>query len=367
MKLMFVLNMISILFLLLSYLASYISPAGSFWWLQLIALGYGFLLLLNLSFVLFWIIAGRYIFWYSAIVIILGYSKIFGIVEPRMASGSEPVKAVDAVFPFKVMSFNVRLFDLYNWFHSNETRGKIFSFLKNESPDIVCFQEYYTSDRKQAEFNNDRVVPQVLNMPYSHIEYTVTLRDSDHWGIAIFSKQPIINRQAVHFEKRGGNIFIYADIKMNEDTFRVFNTHLESIRFRNEDYRYLENLKKDVEQDEVAGGIKILARLKRAFARRARQVDMLKKEIDASPYPVIVCGDFNDTPSSYTYHKIADGLKDSFRESGSGFGKTYAGLFPSFRIDFILHSEKLFSSHYQTHREKISDHFPITCWFGLKK
>jgi len=364
---MFFLNICCIIFLLLSYLAAYVSPDGNFWWLQLVALTYGFLLLLNLSFVLFWILAKRSRFWYSAVAILLGFSKIFGIAEPRIASGAEPAKNAGNGFPVKVMSFNVRLFDLYNWFHNDETRNRIFEFLKKESPDIACFQEYYSSDRKLADFNNNKLVTSVLDAPYSHIEYTVTLRDSDHWGIAIFSKHPILSRQAVHFEKRGGNIFIYDDVQIGLDTVRVFNTHLESIRFRNEDYRYIENLKNDVDQDELSGGIKILSRLKRAFAKRARQVDILKKEIDKSPYPVIVCGDFNDTPSSYTFNKISDGLKDSFRESGTGFGKTYAGLFPSFRIDYILHSEKLFSSHYSTHREKISDHFPITCWLDLKK
>lgn len=360
----FALNIIVIFFLLLSYLAAFIAPDGSFWWLQLIALTYGFLLLMNLGYVVFWIIMKRKRYWFSLIAILIGFPKIFGIVEPRFSSGDEPVREKDKMMPLKVMSFNVRLFDLYNWFHSNETREKIFDFLKRESPDIVCFQEYYSSDRRLAEFNNNKQVPLVLQTPYSHIEYTVTLRDSDHWGIAIFSKYPLINKQAVHFEKRGGNIFIYADVKAGEDTIRVFNTHLESIRFRNEDYRYLANLKNDVDQDEMAGGMKILGRLKRAYAKRASQVAILKKEIDRSPHPVILAGDFNDTPSSYTYHKLVDGLKDSFRESGGGFGKTYAGLFPSFRIDYLLHTDDLKSSHYITHREKISDHFAITCWIS---
>ena len=364
---MLVLNFISIFFLLLSYLAAFISPDGNFWWLQLIALTYGLLLLINLGFVLFWILMKRRLFWLSAIVILAGYSKIFGLFEPRMPAGAEPVKKNKGDFPVKVMSFNVRLFDLYNWFHNNETRGNIFNYLKAESPEIACFQEYYSSDRILADFNNSKELPEILGTPYQFIENTVTLRDSDHWGIAIFSKHPIVNREAMHFEKRGGNIFIYADIKIGDDTIRVFNTHLESIRFRNEDYRYLENLRKDVDQDEMAGGLKILSRMKRAFAKRTKQVAVLKGEIEKSPYPVILCGDFNDTPSSYTYHTLSEKLKDSFRESGTGFGKTYAGLFPSFRIDYILHSPKLFSSNYITHRENISDHYPVTCWLSLKE
>lgn len=364
---MLTLNMISIFFLLLSYLASYVSPDGNFWWLQLIALTYGFLLILNAFFVLYWLIRRRKTFWYSLIAILIGSSWIFGIYKPGISTDHEPPKVDSTLFPIKIMSFNVRLFDLYNWFHNYETKDKIFEFLKKESPGIVCFQEYYTSDRLVADFNNNSKLPGVLGAPYSHIEYTVSLRDSDHWGMAIYSKYPIVKKEAVHFQKRGGNIFIYADIKIGNDTIRVFNTHLESIRFRNEDYRYLSNLRNDVEQDEMAGGIKILKRLKRAYAKRTRQVNILKAEIEKSPYPVIVAGDFNDTPSSYTYHRIRRNLRDSFRECGSGFGKTYAGLFPSFRIDFLLHSKNIYSLNYITHREKISDHYPVTAWFGLRK
>src|SRR5207248_5684833 len=111
----------------------------------------------------------------------------------------------------KIMSFNVRLFDLYNWFHNTETKQKIFNFLHHESPDIVCFQEYYHSDNKLSHYTNNDVLPSVIPASYSHIEYNLTIHN-DHWGIATYSKYPIINRQAVHFKKKGGNIFIYSDI-----------------------------------------------------------------------------------------------------------------------------------------------------------
>lgn len=363
-KVVYVLNIICASLLLLSYFASYVSPVGNLWWLQLLALGYGILVLFNFAFILFWILARKKKFWLSVIILLFGVTRLFGIVEPRLSFSDSPEKKTGDVFPLKVMSFNVRLFDLYNWFHNSETRGKIFRFLKKESPDIGCFQEYYSSDRRLADFNNRDTVSKQLSAPYAHIEYTVTLRDSDHWGIAIFSRYPIVNKHSFHFAKKGGNIFIYADIVAGTDTIRVFNTHLESVRFKAEDYRYFENLKKDVDQDEMAGGMRILNRLRSAFAKRARQVLIVRDEIQKSPYPVIVCGDLNDPPSSFTYHQLCDGLKDAFRESGSGFGKTYAGLLPSFRIDYIFHSESLNSSHYKTHREKISDHYPVTCWIG---
>ena len=259
------------------------------------------------------------------------------------------------------MSYNVRLFDLYNWFHNQETRGEIFKFLTTESPGIVCFQEYFTSDKKEDHFSNNDTLKKIIPAAYSNIAYSTSLYGSSHWGIATFSKYPIINKETVHFQERGGNIFTYSDIKIGNDTIRVYNTHLESIRFRKDDYKFIENLG-ETEQDEIKGSLSIIRRLKRAFIKRAMQVRVLHEHILHSPYPSVLCGDFNDTPSSYTYSVLCSGMNDSFRESGSGFGKTYIGAFPSFRIDYILHDETLKSTGYRTHREKLSDHFAISCW-----
>jgi endonuclease/exonuclease/phosphatase family metal-dependent hydrolase len=177
-----------------------------------------------------------------------------------------------------------------------------------------------------------------------------------------------VGRHSVHFSKKGGNIFIATDIKIKDDTIRVFNTHLESVRFAWKDYKFIENLnKEDVEQNEIEGGITILKRLKKAFQQRANQVRLLKDAMRKSPHPVILCGDFNDTPSSYTYGILSRGIKDAFRESGNGFGKTYTGPFPSFRIDYILHDKSFDSREYRTITEKLSDHYPISCRMSLKR
>lgn len=260
------------------------------------------------------------------------------------------------------MSFNVRLFDLYNWTHNFETRKQIFDFLSGESPDVLCLQEYYTSESTDQHFDNNDTLNKILNTKYSQIEYSLTLRRKDHWGIATFSKFPIINKGAVNFQKDGGNIFIFSDIVIGSDTVRVFNTHLESIRFNTKDYQFIENFAKGNEQDEIGISLSILKRLKRAFINRSMQVALLNKHVLASPYPVILCGDLNDTPTSYAYSILSKKLKDAFRESGSGSGKTYAGKFPSFRIDYILHDEKLQSSGYKTYYNKLSDHYPLSCW-----
>jgi endonuclease/exonuclease/phosphatase family metal-dependent hydrolase len=352
--------------LLFSYMAGSISPAD-IWWLALFGLGFGTFFVLNLICIAVWRWRKSRKYWLSLILCILGIGNLFDIVEPSLfrSHAPDPDRNVE---PVKLMSFNVRLFDLYNWFHSSETRGNIFSFLKEENPAIACFQEFYTNTGEKSEMKNKEELTRVLGAPYSHIEFTVSLNGKDNFGIATYSKYPIVRRGAHHFKKKGGNVFIYSDIKIGDDTLRVFNVHLESIRFRKEDYKFIENLGNDeVEQDELAGGLNILRRLKRAYQKRAEQVDLIYHEIRKSPYRVVVCGDFNDTPSSYAVNTLSENLKDSFRESGVGFGKTYSGPFPSFRIDYIFHDKQLKSFNFTTHHGELSDHYPISCQLSWKR
>jgi endonuclease/exonuclease/phosphatase family metal-dependent hydrolase len=352
--------------LLLAFLAAWISPA-KIWWLALFGLGFGTLYLINFCFVIGWKLSGSRRYWFSLILLLPGLGKLFGIFQPPFGSGPPELSAGTPTL--RVMSFNVRLFNLYNWFHNQETRAAIFRYLERTSPDIVCFQEYYQSDDPKENYHNTDSLYRILKAQSAHIEYTVTLRESHHWGIATFSKYPIVRQQAVHFRKKGGNIFLLTDIRIGNDTLRVFNTHLESIRFRWEDYQFIRNLgNDDVEQDEIAGGLNILRRLKRAFIKRADQVEVLHDSIMQSPYPVIVCGDFNDTPSSYSVRILSDRLLDAYRESGRGIGKTYSGLFPSFRIDYIFYDKRMKSWDYTTYRdEPLSDHYPISCRLALPK
>lgn len=359
-RLIFLANLLAAVGMGLSLLAAYVGPE-SIWWLTLFGLGFEILLVINIAFMIYWIILRNKKFLLSFFVVIISLGKIFGIVQFHPFVKDD--KSLKKEGYFKVMSFNVRLFDLYNWFHNEQTRGQIFRFLSDESPDIICFQEYYSSDDPKNRFRNDDTLKRVMQTRYAQIEHTVTLRNADHWGIATYSRFPIIRKRAHHFNKKGGSIFMYADIKVGTDTIRVFNAHLESVRFGWKDYRFIENLNNDnVEQDEIAGGKRILQRLKKAFVLRAQQIRVMKDSVDASPYPVIVCGDFNDTPSSFTYEHISEGLSDAFRVSGNGLGKTYTGPFPSFRIDYIFHDRRLHSEGYQTVKEKLSDHYPIYCW-----
>jgi endonuclease/exonuclease/phosphatase family metal-dependent hydrolase len=263
------------------------------------------------------------------------------------------------------MSYNSMLFDLYNWKKNNESRNRILTSLAEENPDVLCLQEFYTSEEKN-DFHNIDTVTGLLNAKNHHVEYTTTLRKFDHWGIATFTKYPIIKKGKIAFNTNANNICIYTDILVKKDTIRIYNMHLQSIKFGKEDYKFIEQVQNDTTdtKDEVEKSKNILRRLKRAFVKRSIQADGIARHIENCKYKVIVCGDFNDTPSSYVYHKIRGDLKDAFIESGSGFEQTYAGNFPRFRIDYILHSKDFKSKNYHHLTETLTDHYPIVSYLS---
>jgi endonuclease/exonuclease/phosphatase family metal-dependent hydrolase len=350
------LHYILIVSLLISVAAKYISPI-LFWIPAFFGLAFPYLFVLNILFLLFWIAQFKPAISFGIIGILLSLPTAYRFVQFSFA----PDKAENK--ELKVTSYNSMLFDLYNWSNNIQTRSKIFSNLKEIDPDILCVQEFYTSEEK-GDFNNIDTLRSMLKTPYYHSEFTTTLRDYDHWGIATFSKYPIINQGKLIFNTRSNNICIFSDIVINKDTVRIYNIHLQSISFSKKDNKFLEDVisTKDAE-NEMANSKNILRRLKRAFVKRTRQVDMIVTHMKTCRYRIIVCGDFNDTAASYTYQKLSRNLEDAFIERGMGLGRTYAGKWPQFRIDYILHDPLLNCSRYIRSDETFTDHFPITAYF----
>jgi len=303
-------NYIAVGCLLLSYIAPYTSPEA-FWPIAFFGLAYPFLLLVNLLFAMLWILKKRKLFWVSLISIIIGYEFIGNTFQINFSKDKNGEKGIG------VLSYNVRIFDLYNWRNNKDSRDKIFDLLDREAPDILCLQEFFYSEKKRY-FNTLDTLAQFLKAGNHHAEYTKTLWDTDHWGIVTFSTYPIINKGRLNFQTGSNNICIYTDIKVNSDTFRVYNMHLASIHFGDKDYKTVDNINK-------SGTLEILKKLKRAFQKRAVQADLIAKHLEKSPYPIILCGDFNDSPISYAYQKISKGLLDAFVESGNGLGGIQAG------------------------------------------
>src|ERR1035441_3046815 len=341
--------------LFFSYFSPYANPKH-FWLLAFFGLAFPWLLIVNFLFLIYWLIRWKKLYWVSLIVILIGWNNMKHLFHFGIFNKNTNEKGI------KVLSYNVRDFDLYNWTHHKQTKNKIFSFLKEKSADIMCLQEFFQGDSGFYETMNPLIdLTQATN---HHIEYTLTRRKKEHWGIATFSKFPIIKKGKVPFKYRSNNICIFSDLKIGEDTVRIYNMHLQSISFNNSDYKFIEALKEnndtlDMEDVEIESK-NILRRVKRAFVKRASQTEKIIAHINSCKYPVIICGDFNDTPFSYTYNTFSGKYIDSFMESGSGIGNTYIGDFPSYRIDYIFHSEQFSSSNFVVHKEELSDHYAIS-------
>lgn len=360
---MLFLNVLAALALVLAYLAARYTPAD-YWLLAFFGLGYPLILLFNILFVIYWAVLLRPQVLISLLTILVGFRTFDNFYHVRLLSNkkAEAELAQNADSVYKIMSYNVRLFDLYNWSGNKQTRDKIFTLLGEESPDIVCFQEFYYEDQK--DFNSLDTMQSFMKAKNIHVEITTTVQKTNHFGLATFTRFPIVNEGKITFDNTS-NRCIYTDMLVGKDTLRVYNMHLQSLRLRKEDYKYIDQAVKDKGVDEFGGARNILTRMKVAFTRRAWQAEVISSHIRNCPYKVLVCGDFNDPPTSYTYAVLSKGLYDAFKISSSGVGRTFIDRFPTFRIDYILHSKDIKSASFETIARDYSDHYPVTCLFKV--
>jgi endonuclease/exonuclease/phosphatase family metal-dependent hydrolase len=157
---------------------------------------------------------------------------------------------------------------------------------------------------------------------------------------------------------------IYADIVKGDDTLRIINMHLESYRFNEKDYSDIQKIKSQ-EDTGLKATKSIVQKMREAYIRRSQQADIVGNFIRQSPYPVIVCGDFNDTPASYTYFTIKGELQDAFLQKGWGIGRTFTGLAPTLRIDYIFVNNHFKVNSFRKIISDLSDHYPVIANLSL--
>lgn len=351
-RLILILNIVAVFCLILSYLSSYISPVTNSW-LPFFGLAYPFILLGNFIFILIWIPINWKMCLISIGTILIGTNHLTNTYAISL-----PGKPNHTENSINVMSYNVRLFDLYNWSKNKDTRNRIFDYLKNKNPDIICFQEFFHADNPKYFITKDTLTT-FLKAKHVHDEYTLSTKKGHRFGSAIFSSYPIINTGKIVFSNDTNNICIYADLAIHNDTVRVYNAHIASIRFQPEDYEAL--AWKDQSQNiKRSNNSRIIERMSKAYVKRYEQIMTLKRHLEKSPHPIILCGDFNDSSVSYFYRQINSLLSDAFVESGSGLGNTYIAGFPSFRIDYIFKSDNIKSFNFNIQQKTLSDHQAIS-------
>ncbi len=346
-KILVYINIFVAFLLLLCYISVHLSPE-TISFIAVFGLIYPVLLIINLFFIALWIFKKKIAFIFSLIAIVLGFNHFldfFSFGKSERSNGNS----------LKVLSYNVRLFDLYNWHkESNTTDRKILKLIKDQDADIICLQEFYSNSDKQNY--QDSVIQNQKTKSYL-ISYK---NGGNYSGNAIFSKYPIVKKGYVNIGISNQKC-IFADIVKGEDTIRVYSVHLASIHLSHNDYDIIDSIEYNDHDKNIEGVKGISYKILKAYKKRAAEADVIAAHIKNSPYKVIVCGDFNDVPISYAYRKIKGKLTDAFTEAGFGIGSTFAHRFLFFRIDYILHSPDIKSFGYMKITEPYSDHYPIVC------
>jgi endonuclease/exonuclease/phosphatase family metal-dependent hydrolase len=336
------LNILAILALFFSYLSVFIPPDK--WWLPSFSgLAYPVFLGINIFFIVLWLILSPRYLWFSLVAILLGWGILVRYVQLK----GKDIENGD----IKVLSYNVKHFYGDGTQTQKETADEIKEFLKKQQADIMCLQEVRL--RRNDIFNLGQTVED-----FDFINHYQFARSSTTYGSVTLTRYPIVNMGEIRFED-SRNISIYTDVLIDSDTVRIFNLHLQSYQIDPDNYPFIES---GVENEEDLSDLcEMGSRFRLGFQLRAKQVKKIREYIENSPYHVLVCGDFNDTPASYSYQQMRKGLKDAFVSAGSGVGRTYVGKLPSFRIDYIFHSPGFESYNFQTFDYRNSDHLPISC------
>lgn len=350
-------NLIVAVFFLIGSYGSYFNPEY-FWFIGFFTLGAFYFLLMLIAFILFWIFIKPLRIFISIIAIALAWGPLHHLVQLRLTPNFTMEKHPKNL---RVMSWNVEHFEILEHKEHPERKEQMLSMINQHQPDVACFQEMVASDSMSDAINYIPEFIQKLGFKYYHYTYNPKL-DFDgkhHFGIITFSKYPIINKRNISYAPNDYNsIFQYIDIVKETDTLRIFNVHMQSLKFSEDSRHFIEKPSLNDKADIVKSR-NVLARFKTGFIKRKRQSDRVKKSINESPYPVIVAGDFNDVPNSYAYKTIGEGMKNAFEQKGTGIGRTFYGISPTLRIDHIFVDQRFNVEQYLRIKKKLSDHFPI--------
>lgn len=345
-------NLIAAGLLLLSYTASFTDPQ-TFWPLAFFGLAYPLFLLLNILFIIYWLLRSPKYALISTICIVIGYKFLTGYIGFRESTAITVPKSSQNFI--RVMTYNVHSFKQFGGKNDQFTKDQILDIIRNEQPDVLCIQEFFS--RKKGEYNFRKLISEIMGS--EHYYFVPSLKNEyEAIGMAIFTRLPMMQKGNIPFENVTGNEALFVDLKFKERRFRIYNVHFQSISFQPEDYRYLKEVTKEIDTD-VESSRRIGSRLKQAFLKRSTQVKLVKAHAANSGMPYMIAGDFNDTPVSFALNWMDDGMTNSFRKKGSGFGITYNGAFPNFQIDYILASREFDIKNYQIIDKKLSDHYPV--------
>ena len=333
-KVIFILNIVVTVLTILAYALPFLAPK-LFPFLSVLTLVLPLFLILNAIFFIYWLLQVKKQLIISGLVLLIGITflnKFYKFSSKNIAENDNDIS---------VMSYNVRLFNLFHWLPNDNIGSEILLFVYEQKPDILCIQEFSSSAK--IDFKSYK---------YSH---KVIEGKNIKTGQAIFSKYPMAYSGKIDLPNSDGSI-IYADIVKGKDTIRVYNMHLESIKISPDVNEFEEN----VEVIDQQKSQQVFKRISKAFTIQDEQAEILKEHTDNCKYPMIICGDMNNSAFSYVYRSIKSDLNDCFEEAGKGFGQTYNFKYYPARIDYIFADKKLKVKSFKYFSKfKNSDHYPI--------
>lgn len=332
---------IAAILLIVSYLSIYINPAKA-WFMTVFGLLFVPLLVCNFI-LLIWAVIRKS----RAVVIPLLALAPTAFMTDKFfrfnGNDKEDGKGI------RIISYNVGRFSLEqtDMQMTPETcADSVMQFLMEQNADIICLQEFYMKDPDNIRsYLSDK-------MKGYDIRYYINVNAHGAYGNVTLSRFHALNKGKITFE-HSSNLALYTDYSINGDIFRVYNCHFESYNIS------LPGLATSLRKDYKEAFWQTEEKMKRSIVRRPKQVDMVLNDIEMSPEKVIVTGDFNDTPMSYTYWRLSFNRKDSFKEAGRGSGATYSKLWPFLRIDYILFPEDYLALNHKVIHKGFSDHYPI--------
>lgn len=340
-KAMFFFNIVLTVLTFIAYVLPFLAPK-LFPLLSVLTLILPLFLILNGLFFIYWGIQFKKQIILSGLVLLMGITFINKFY--KFSSPDLPKDEND----FVVMSYNVRLFNLFKWLNDDYVPQEIVKFINEQNPDILCIQEYSGS----AEID-------LKIYPY---KYVFMQGDQIKTGQAIFSKYPILDEGNLIFPNSNNNA-IFVDIKRGKDIIRVYNIHLQSIKISPDVNEISENID-GINQEKSQMVIK---RIGKAFKKQQQQAEIIMNHKKECEYPIIICGDMNNSAFSYVYRSIKGKLNDSFEEAGSGFGPTYSFRYYPARIDYIFADPTMKVKSFESFPEFInSDHYPVIARLAME-
>nr|WP_294785396.1 endonuclease/exonuclease/phosphatase family protein [uncultured Flavobacterium sp.] len=333
-KIMFFLNIVLTVFTFSIYILPFLAPK-SFPLLSVLTLFMPAFFFANGFFFVYWAIQFKKRLILSGLVLLIGITFITKFYK---FSAKEYVQDEK---DFSIMSYNVRLFNVFKWLDRDDIPENIKSFIDEKDPDILCIQEYSNSAHLDLKV-------------YPH-RYIFIDGIKIKTGQAIFSKFPIISEGNIIFPRSDNNV-VYADIKRGKDIIRVYNMHLQSIKISPD----VSEISDDIDNVNQQKSQRIYARISKSFKQQQEQAEIFKEHIKKCQYPIIICGDMNNSAFSYIYRSIKGKLKDAFEEAGEGFGATYKFKYYPARIDYIFTDSKMKVKQFESFSDfENSDHYPI--------